>query len=92
MPSYKIIVVTEAAQDYASQIFFQLLEFGMEAEMDIDYQETLNSRFMKHKNDVIISIGASEVASKSIVVRFPNQNDPLTIKLDDFMNTYVFEE
>ena len=92
MPSYKIIVVTEAAQDYASQIFFQLLEFGMEAEMDIDYQETLNSRHMKHKNDVIISIGASEVASKSIVVRFPNNNDPLTIKFDDFMNTYVFEE
>jgi len=92
MPSYKIIVVTEAAQDYASQIFFQLLEFGMEAEMDIEYQQTLNSRFMKHKNDIIISIGALEVGSKSIVVRFPNQNDPLTIKFDDFMNTYVFVE
>jgi threonyl-tRNA synthetase len=92
MVSYKIIVTTEAAQDYASQLFFQLLEFGLDAEMDTNYQETLNSRHMKHKNDVIICIGASEVATKSMVVRFPNENNPLTIKLDDFMNTYVFEE
>jgi hypothetical protein len=92
MVSYKIIVVTEAAQDYASQIFFQFLEFGLDTEMDIDYTETLNSRFAKHKSDVIISIGASEVASKCIVVHFPTENSPLTIKFDDFMNTYVFDE
>ena len=92
MVSYKIIVVTEAAQDYASQIFFQLLEFGLDAEMDIDYQDTLNSRQTKHKTDVIICIGASEVASKSMVVHFPNEDNSVTIKFDDFMNTYVFEE
>jgi threonyl-tRNA synthetase len=90
MVSYKIIVVTEAAQDYASQIFLQLLEFGIEVEMDIDYNQTLNSRHVKHQNDVIITIGALDVANKHIAVRFPNQNEPVTIKLDDFVNNYVF--
>jgi len=92
MVNYKIIVVNESVETYATQVFLQMLEFGLNVELDIDYQNTLQSRILNHKNDIVVTIGYLESENKNITVRMPNDNTPQTITLDKFMNIYALVE
>jgi threonyl-tRNA synthetase len=55
MVNYKVIVVDDSVETYATQVFLQMLELGLNVEMDIEYQDTLQSRILSHKNDIDLS-------------------------------------
>lgn len=88
----KVLPVSEKFEEYAKEVFAQLMEKNIRVK--IDAQESLNKRIRnaeKEKVPYILVVGEKEVADKSVAVRRHGKGDLGAIPLSDFVAQVVKE-
>ena len=89
MPILKFIVIPtkNTYEEYSEEIVSKIKEVNnCNAELDRNYNETLNARVNKYKknNKNVITIGLSEVEHDTIMIHF-NGARPKTMECDEFI-------
>ena len=89
MPTLKFIVIPTKNnyEEYSEEIISKIKDVeNCNAELDKNYNDTMNSRVNKYKknNKNIITIGLSEVEHNTIMIHF-NGVRPKTMGLDEFI-------
>lgn len=82
-----VIPTKNTYEEYSEEIVSKIKDVNnCNAELDKNYNETLNSRVNKYKknNKNIITIGLSEVEHNTIMIHF-NGVRPKTMELDEFL-------
>lgn len=89
MPKLRFIVIPTKNnyEEYSEEIVSKIKDVeDCTADLDRNYNETLNSRVGKYKknNKNVITIGLSEVEHNTIMIHF-NGTRPKTMELDEFI-------
>jgi hypothetical protein len=89
MPTLKFIVIPTKNnyEEYSEEIISKIKDVeNCNAELDKNYNDTMNTRVNKYKknNKNIITIGLSEVEHNTIMIHF-NGVRPKTMELDEFI-------
>jgi hypothetical protein len=89
MPKLRFIVIPTKNnyEEYSEEIVSKIKDVeNCTADLDRNYNETLNSRVSKYKknNKNVITIGLSEVEHNTIMIHF-NGTRPKTMELDEFV-------
>jgi len=89
MPTLKFVVIPtkNTYEEYSEEIVLKIKDVNnCAAELDNNYNETLNIRVNKYKknNKNVITIGLSEVEHDTIMIHF-NGSRPKTMECDEFV-------
>lgn len=85
----KVVPVSVAFNDYASQVFDDLKQAGFRVELD-DSTESLGKKIRNaetKKTPIMLVIGEKEVEDKSVTVRRYGQKEQTTVALQEFLTT-----
>jgi hypothetical protein len=89
MPTLKFVVIPtkNTYEEYSEEIVLKIKDINnCDAELDNNYNETLNIRVNKYKknNKNVITIGLSEVEHNTIMIHF-NGSRPKTMECNEFI-------
>jgi threonyl-tRNA synthetase len=71
MPKILIIPIKDTFLEYSTNVMIQLLQVGLDAEINSEYNESLNTKIHSANNngDLIVIVGAEEVTENKITLR-----------------------
>lgn len=71
MPKISIIPINQTFLDYSSTVMMELLQVGLDAEINTNYEDSLNSKVKtaSDAHDLIVIIGAEEIKENKVTIR-----------------------
>jgi threonyl-tRNA synthetase len=81
MPKILIIPIKDTFLEYSTNVMIQLLQVGLDAEINSDYNESLNTKINSANNngDLIVIVGAEEVTENKITLRKDDKGTMISV-------------
>jgi threonyl-tRNA synthetase len=81
MPKISIIPIKDTFLEYSTNVMMELLQVGLDAEINTNYQDSLNSKvkIANDNGDLVVVIGFEEVNEKKITLRKDDKGTMISV-------------